>query len=216
MGYKIKFKFLKDRSFVKIKGKNIINNNGRVRLSNIKISGDNNQLIIEPGARINQSNIWINGKNNIVYIGKNCDLNNLSIIMDNNNGRINIGEKTTCGKTQIVSLEPYDISIGKNCMMSYDVEIRNTDSHRILDSVTKKWINRGKEVVIEDNVWIAMRTIILKGSKIEKNSIIGAGSIVSGEISQNSVAVGNPAKVIKNGVEWSRDPVFEEEPLGEK
>lgn len=209
MGYRIKFKFLKDRSFVKIKGKNVINNNGRVRLSNIKISGDNNQLIIESGARINKSNIWINGKNNIVHIGKNCDLNNLSIIMDNNNGRISIGEQTTCGKTQIVSLEPYDILIGKNCMISYDVEIRNTDSHRMIDSTTKGWINKGKKVEIKDNVWIAMRAIVLKGSKIEKNSIIGAGSIVSGEISKNSVAVGNPAKVIKNGVEWSRDSVIE-------
>lgn len=209
MSYKIKFKFLKDRSFVKIKGKNIIDNKGRIRLSNVKISGNNNKITIEEGARINQSNVWINGENNILHIGKNCDLNNLSIIMDNNNGRISIGEKTTCGKTQIVSLEPYDILIGKNCMISYDVEIRNTDSHRMIDSRTKEWINKGRKIEIKDNVWIAMRSIILKGSTIEKNSIIGAGSIVSGEISKNSVAVGNPAKVIKSGVEWSRDSVIE-------
>ncbi len=207
MGYKIQFKFLKDRSFVKIKGNNKIENKGRVRLSTIKISGSNNYLILEDGARINKATISINGTNNIVRIGKNCDLNSLSIIMDNNDSLIDIGEKTTCAKTQIVSLEPYDIKIGKNCMISYDVEIRNTDSHKILDSVSKEWINRGKEVIIKDSVWIAMRSIILKGSVIDNNSIIEVGSIVSGKIKNNSVAIGNPAKIIKNNVEWNRESV---------
>ncbi|MGL6098364.1 MAG: acyltransferase [Fusobacteriaceae bacterium] len=207
MSYKIQFKFLKDRSLVKIKGNSNIENRGRLRLSNVKISGEGNRLIIEEDARISKSNIWINGKNNIVKIGKNCDLNNLSIVMDNSHGLIEIGEETTCGKTQIVSLEPYDIKIGKNCMISYDVEIRNTDSHKILDKNTKIWVNKGKEVIIEDNVWIAMRSTVLKGSRIQKNSIIGSASIVSGNISENSIAAGNPAKVIKSEVEWNRESV---------
>ncbi|MGL5053756.1 MAG: acyltransferase [Cetobacterium sp.] len=209
MNYKIQFKFLKDRSLVKVKGDSSISNKGRIRLSKIKISGTGNKIIIEDGARINKANIWINGKNNIVKIGEKCDLNNLSIVMDNTNGLIEIGEKTTCGKTQIVSLEPYDIKIGKNCMISYDVEIRNTDSHKILDKISGEWINKGKEVIIEDNVWIAMRSIVLKGSRIEKESIIGSGSIVSGSISKNSVAAGNPAKILKTKVKWTRESVVQ-------
>lgn len=208
MSYKIQFKFLKDRSFVKIKGNNKIQNNGRVRLSAVKMSGNGNCLILEEGARINKANISINGTNNIIRIGKNCDLNSLSIIMDNKDALIEIGEATTCAKTQIVSLEPYDIKIGKNCMISYDVEIRNTDSHKILDFNSKEWINKGKEVIIKDNVWIAMRSIVLKGSVIENNSIIGAASVVSGKIKNNSIAVGNPAKVLKDNVEWNRESVI--------
>ncbi|MGL5230788.1 MAG: acyltransferase [Cetobacterium sp.] len=208
MSYKLQFRFLKDRSLVKIKGSNTIENKGRVRLSNIKISGEYNRLILEEGARVNKANISINGVNNIIKIGKGCDLNNLSIIMDNTGGIIEIGAGTTCAKTQIVSLEPFDIKIGQNYMISYDVEIRNTDSHKILDVDSKEWINKGKKVEIKDNVWIAMRSLILKGTTIEENSIIGAGSIVSGKVMRNSVAVGSPAKIVKQNVEWNRESVI--------
>jgi len=209
MKYKIQWKYLLNSSFVKIKGKNIIENNGVFKRTKVKISGENNQLILKKGARINKSNIWINGKNNKVIIGENCNLNNLTIIMDNNNSIIDIGDKTGCAKTQIVSLEPYDIIIGKDCMISYDVEIRNTDSHKIFDRKTSKRINFGNEILIEDHVWIASRTMVLKGSIIRKNSVIGTSSIVSGEIEENSIGVGSPAKVIRKGIYWNRDSVIE-------
>lgn len=52
-------------------------------------------------------------------------------------------------------------------------------------------------IIIEDNVWITMNSIILPGVTIGKNSIIGAGSIVTKSIPPNSLAAGNPAKVVK-------------------
>ncbi|GIR03084.1 MAG: hypothetical protein CM15mP12_6150 [Gammaproteobacteria bacterium] len=54
-----------------------------------------------------------------------------------------------------------------------------------------------KEVEIEENVWIGERSIVLKGSKIGKNSIIGAGSVVAGDIPENCIFAGNPAKFVK-------------------
>ncbi|HEM3678014.1 TPA: hypothetical protein U1C83_001176 [Streptococcus suis] len=51
-------------------------------------------------------------------------------------------------------------------------------------------------VTIEDNVFIGMNTTILKGVHIGKNVIIGAGSLVNRDIPDNSVAAGNPCKVI--------------------
>ncbi|MDP0506678.1 MAG: acyltransferase [Fusobacterium sp. JB019] len=209
MKYKIQWKYLLKRSFVKIRGKNNFKNEGLVKSSKIKISGEKNELILKKGSRINKSNIWIKGVENKVIIEDGCDLNNLTIIMENNNGLIQIGEGTGCSTTQIVSLEPYDIKIGKNCMLSYDIEIRNTDSHKIYDKENNQRINIGKEVLIEDNVWIASRTMILKGSKIGKGSVIGTSSVVSGKIEKNSIAIGSPAKVIRKGVYWNRESVIE-------
>ena len=51
--------------------------------------------------------------------------------------------------------------------------------------------------VLGKTIWIGERSLILKRSKIGNNSIIGAGSVVTGEIPPNSVYAGNPAKFIK-------------------
>lgn len=54
-----------------------------------------------------------------------------------------------------------------------------------------------QSVIIKDNVWIGGRTIILPGVIIGEGCIIGAGSVVTKSLLPYSVAVGNPAKVIK-------------------
>jgi acetyltransferase-like isoleucine patch superfamily enzyme len=53
-------------------------------------------------------------------------------------------------------------------------------------------------IVIKQNVWIGANCLILKGVTIGENSVIGAGSIVTKDIPANVIAVGNPAKIIKN------------------
>ncbi|MBQ7035727.1 MAG: hypothetical protein IJN34_08330 [Clostridia bacterium] len=57
--------------------------------------------------------------------------------------------------------------------------------------------NSVEEVIIGQDVWLAANVTVLKGSRIEDGAVIGAKSLVKGEISQNAVAVGIPAKVIK-------------------
>jgi acetyltransferase-like isoleucine patch superfamily enzyme len=51
---------------------------------------------------------------------------------------------------------------------------------------------------MERNVWVAGATIILKGVTIGENSVVGAGSVVIGDIPKNRLALGNPAQVIRN------------------
>jgi len=55
----------------------------------------------------------------------------------------------------------------------------------------------GGDIVIGDHVWLGAGTVVLPGVHIGANSIIGAGSIVTKNVPPNSVAVGNPARVIK-------------------
>ena len=104
----------------------------------IKISGNNNILYVGKNTLLRDSNIFIKGNNNIIYIGDDCVVNNTSIILDNEGSEIRIGNKTSIAKVQIVSLEPYKIEIGEDCMLSYDIEIRNTDSHKIYDKNTNE------------------------------------------------------------------------------
>lgn len=92
------------------------------------------------------------------------------------------------------------ISIGERCAISWNVDILDTDEHQIIyNGITKDKTN---PVKIGNHVWIGCKSIILKGSNIEDNVIIGAGSLVNKHCYQNSLYVGNPCKNIKNNVTW--------------
>lgn len=201
----LEFKYLLKRSIVKIENSSSkILGNGKIIHSKIKITGNNNIITIEDGAVLKGSRISIKGDNNNIYIGKNCSLHKLGIFMEDSNSKVTIGEKTTCAQIKMVAIEGAKIEIGKNCMFSYNIEMRNADSHKIYTCKDKSRVNFPKDIIIGDNVWISMGCIILKGCKIGDGSIIGAGSVVSRAIRENSIAVGVPAKEIKEGVFWER------------
>lgn len=86
------------------------------------------------------------------------------------------------------------IKIGKNVMFGPAVTIA-TVQHPIHPELRKYMYNR--DVTIEDNVWIGGNVTILPGVTIGKNSVIGAGAVVTKNISKNSIAIGNPAKVLR-------------------
>ena len=103
------------------------------------------------------------------------------------------------------------IVICDSSMIASDVTITDSDWHDIYDRTD--YVASPKEVIIQENVWIGEKSLILKGSKIGKNSIIGAGSVVSGEVPANVVFSGNPAKEIKKLDEKSfktRESLFSE------
>lgn len=91
------------------------------------------------------------------------------------------------------------VSIGKNVMMGPEVVIY-AQSHkydRIDIPMCEQGFDDPKEVVIEDDVWIGRRVIIMPGVHIGQGCIIGAGAVVTKDIPPYSVAAGVPAKVVK-------------------
>lgn len=94
------------------------------------------------------------------------------------------------------------VTIGNNVLIGSGCLITDTDSHPIdpmkrLENPDSSADTISKPIVIGNNVFIGARTIILKGVTIGENSVIGAGSVVSGSIPANCIAAGNPCKVIK-------------------
>lgn len=76
------------------------------------------------------------------------------------------------------------INFGEDIMIGRNVTIYDSDFHEILDE-DENITNKPKEVSVGDHVWIATNSIILKGSKIGSNTIIGANSIIHGIIPDN-------------------------------
>lgn len=96
------------------------------------------------------------------------------------------------------------ISIGAGCLVGDGVLIMDSDAHDL--SAAGRQAGRPSAapvvimtapVVIEDNVFVGSRVIILKGVTIGKDSVIGAGSVVVRSIPPGVIAAGNPAKVIR-------------------
>ncbi|RJQ16372.1 MAG: acyltransferase [Nitrospiraceae bacterium] len=84
--------------------------------------------------------------------------------------------------------------IGRNVMMGPDVIIL-TQNHKYTRESYDGFVR--KPVLIEDNVWIGYRAIILPGVRIGKNAIIGAGAVVARDVPPYAIAGGVPARVLK-------------------
>lgn len=192
------------RNIIKVSKKNAFKLSGRIKKNRIKIEGFENTLEIRKGAKIVNCNIKIKGKKNKLVICENCKIRNSDILLDTENGKVIINKKTTISGIKIDAQEPYLIEIGEDSMISYNVEIRNTDAHRIIDLSTKKSINRGKPVRIGKHVWLGEGVRILKGVTVGDGAIIGTGSIVTKDVKKNTVVAGNPGKVIKENCCWER------------
>jgi maltose O-acetyltransferase len=94
-----------------------------------------------------------------------------------------------------VVLDENKVTIGSDVLFGPGVQIY-TASHP-LDSVLRRTHKISKPVTIGDDCWIGGNAIICPGITIGNGCVIGAGSVVTKNIPDNSLAVGNPAKVIK-------------------
>ena len=94
------------------------------------------------------------------------------------------------------------IEIGHDVAIGSDVCIRDTDSHRIVDSDTHRGNAVSAPVIIEDHVWIGDKSVILKGVRIGSGSMVAAGSVVTRDVPPNALVAGVPARVIRENTSW--------------
>lgn len=112
--------------------------------------------------------------------------------------RLQIGAETGLSGVTICAYE--SVNIGERCLLGADVAIFDTDFHPINPNGRRyKGPSQASsaKVDIGDDVFIGARSIILKGVEIGSGSVIAAGSVVTKNIPANSIAAGNPAKVIR-------------------
>ena len=135
------------------------------------------------------SDVYISGKIGIMFPWRTGDLPELVV-----GDRVFIGNGCSFGLAR-------RITIGNDCLIAGGVGIQDNDGHPLDPErrLRREPVDPGKvmPVVIEDNVWIGSGSTILKGVTIGKNSIVGAHSVVTKNVPQNTVVVGNPAEVLK-------------------
>lgn len=113
---------------------------------------------------------------------------------DGREGRLTLGDYVLVSPgTQIIASE--SIEIGSNTMIASGCYISDSDWHDTYDRTRE--LEKHAPIVIGENVWLGVRVIVGKGVRIGENSIIGAGSVVTRDIPANSIAAGNPARVVR-------------------
>jgi acetyltransferase-like isoleucine patch superfamily enzyme len=131
-----------------------------------------------------------------VRIAKGC------VLVVGGQGLLSLGTRAIIGpNTRIMAAT--EVRIGARCMISWHCSIFDSIGHRM-------WLEGQEEAEVEapitigDDVWIGPYCIIMKGLEIGSNSIIGAGSVVRRSIPPNSLAYGNPARVVGKVDRWER------------
>ena len=127
---------------------------------------------------------------NLAGINHNCVISTVR-----RNARLVIGDN--CGFSGTVVCTAEKIEIGNNVLFGVNTFVSDYDYHNINPELRRKTCEVTEPVRIEDNVWLGMNVVVLKGVSIGKNSVIGANSIVVKNIPENVIAAGNPCKVIR-------------------
>ncbi|SFV33393.1 acyltransferase [Hyphomicrobium facile] len=111
-------------------------------------------------------------------------------------GRLEIGARTFMNYGCSI-LATKLVSIGPDCKVGMEVLMMDNDFHQV--DPHKRWIRPSSApIVLEENVWLGARVIVLSGVTIGANSVIAAGSVVTRDIPPRSFAAGQPARVIKS------------------
>ena len=138
-----------------------------------------------------------------IFIGNNTTILNNSRIniynyLTQNNANITIGNNCYIG-THLSILVGADITIGNEVFIASNVLI-TSESHGMDPESNIPYMDQPlicKPITIGDGTWIGEKVCILPGVNIGKKCVIGAASVVTKDIPDYSIAVGNPARIIK-------------------
>lgn len=179
---------------------------------NINIKGDNNKVIISDNDLLINFDINITGNNHLFYIGKNSSIRGGIIDYEDNGNSFIVGIHTEINANFYAALceNNKTITIGNNCLFSNSIRMRVSDSHPIVDMNTGALLNKGRDIILKDRIWICESVRIMKGVVVGSDCVIGAGALVTTkEYPDHCVIVGNPAKVVKTGISWKHLRILE-------
>lgn len=107
------------------------------------------------------------------------------------------------------------VTIGDNCFFGPNVAIY-TAGHPVYPTTRNSAYEYGKAIKIGDNVWIGGNTVVCPGVTVGSNTVIGAGSVVTKDIPDWCIAVGNPCKVKRMITEEDKRKLFKDEEIDDE
>ena len=151
-------------------------------------AGKKNYLLLNDGATIQ-----FNGR---------CTMSSgVSLILDL--GALEIGDNFFCNKNCTISCND-KITIGDSVLFGWNVEVLDSDNHKVIHKNQKSVCDRGS-IRVGNHVWVAAFSHILKNSVIPDGSIVAYHSLVTKKFEGEKLLLGGcPAKVVEEEIEWER------------
>ena len=145
--------------------------------------------------------LLLNEDASIQFNGRCTMSSGVSLILDL--GRLEIGENFFCNKNCTISCNDH-IVIGDNVLFGWDVELLDSDNHKLVHSGKRPAQNHGP-ITIGNHVWVAAASHILKNSAIPDGSVVAYRSLVTKLFEGEKVLLGgSPAKVLEEGIDWEQ------------
>lgn len=148
-----------------------------------------------------QRAIWENN-GSVVFNGR-ASFGAASRLVVIGGGKVIVGQRfAITGRSSVISEK--SIIFGDNCLISWDVQIMDTDFHSIFDEHNVR-VNPPKEIKIGSHVWIGSNCHILKGSVIPDNCVIASNSNIHRSYNEsNAIYGGNPIRILRQNITWQQ------------
>lgn len=138
-----------------------------------------------------------------IQIGDDCSFGRNITIDVPPGGRLDIGDR--CSFTMNVVLSAVvQIEIGEDTQVAEFTSLRDSDHGMELGVLMRNQELYSAPVCVGKDVWFGRGVAVLKGTRIGDGAVIGANAVVRGVIEANGIAVGAPAKIIRNRSDYSR------------
>ena len=192
---------------------NVIELGANVELSGY-VNGNNNRIVIAGADSPTRLRILVHGHGNRITIDGNTELKGLLVCCGNHvqahDTELHIGANTTVegGGRFFLYNSGNVLHIGSNTMLSSGITIRCGESpHLLFKQDSGEYLDRSRGVFIGDHVWIGENAYLTKSAHIADDCVVGACSVVTRRFERSHVALaGNPARVVREGVQWIRNP----------
>ncbi|MCW3473523.1 acyltransferase [Limobrevibacterium gyesilva] len=196
--------------------------------------GELSVVVTDPNRRLGNIRVQSAGKNNVIFFdnenwGGNCFANIrilgsdcLLVFNSIGDGYVAIGDLLMRSNGQVlfwgtgatavglsIEMEGNERGtvIGDDALISNGVWIRNYDMHAMHDLRTGAQINRPPcDTVIERHVWLGQDSLLLHCERVGMGTIVGARTMLKGDVPPRVVAAGAPGRVIREGISWGRHP----------
>ena len=212
-----RFKRLKQRVF-------IFDDNGEREIfyncqlpDNVHLGGSGTNNVIRIHKNMRARNVCLTFDKNttdntcILNDSAKCDGLDIFVVFQAGTGnKLTIGRNTVINGAKIWLGNGSELRIGDDCMLSYEIIIRTTDGHAIMDATTGAILNNQRNAcIIGNHCWVGLRTIVNKNAQIPDNTIVASGTVLTGRFSEtHTIIAGNPGRVIKTGVVFSDKSIY--------